>query len=214
MRRAAVLALALGLAAPLSPSTVAPAQAQGLELFADGGARQPGLGVGPEDAPWMGLVAAPEARAPEPVAGLEAFGTAMKYALPLAAAVCAADQDRLEDFAVRGVLQAAVVLGLKTLFDGSPRGLRPSGEGRGFPSGHAAAAGFGAADLAGKCWRDEPVPGAVAYGAAGLTAFSRVQAGQHTPAQAWAGSLIGIGFGAASLGVGSEGASISFGLRF
>ena len=36
--------------------------------------------------------------------GLERFGTTMKYALPLAAAVCAADQDRLEDFAVRGAL--------------------------------------------------------------------------------------------------------------
>ncbi|RJL00732.1 PA-phosphatase, partial [Paracoccus aestuarii] len=61
----------------------------------------------------------------------------MKYGLPLAAGVCAADQDRLEDYAIRGALQAAVVLGLKTLFDGTALGARPSGEGRGFPSGHA-----------------------------------------------------------------------------
>ena len=146
--------------------------------------------------------------------GLERFGTTMKYALPLAAAVCAADQDRLEDFAVRGALQAAVVLGLKAVFDGTPLGMRPSGEGRGFPSGHSAAAGFGAADLAGKCWEDDPALGAAAYGAAGLTAFSRVQAGEHTPDQALAGALIGISFGAASFGIGSEGAAISFGLRF
>lgn len=146
--------------------------------------------------------------------GLERFGTTMKYGLPLAAAVCAADQDRLEDFALRGLVQAAVVLGLKTLFDGTPLGTRPTGEGRGFPSGHAAAAGFGAADLAGKCWDDRPELGAAAYGAAGLTAVSRVQAGEHTPDQAMMGALIGLGFGAASFGIGSQGASISWGLRF
>ena len=32
----------------------------------------------------------------------ENFGTAMKYGLPLAAAACAVDQDRIEDFAVHG----------------------------------------------------------------------------------------------------------------
>ncbi|WP_255522458.1 phosphatase PAP2 family protein [Paracoccus sp. NBH48] len=82
------------------------------------------------------------------------------------------------------------------------------------PSGHSAAAGFGAADLAGKCWEDDPALGAAAYGAAGLTAFSRVQAGEHTADQALAGALIGISFGAASFGIGSEGAAISVGLRF
>ncbi len=146
--------------------------------------------------------------------GLERFGTTMKYTLPLAAAVCAADQDRLEDFAIRGVLQAAVVLGLKAVFDGSALGARPTGEGRGFPSGHSAAAGFGAADLAGKCWEDEPVLGAAAYGAAGLTAYSRVQVGEHTTDQALAGALIGISFGAASFGMSPNGAAFSLGLRF
>lgn len=145
---------------------------------------------------------------------LERFGTAMKYGMPLAAAVCAADQDRLEDFALRGAVQAGLVLALKALTDGSSLGQRPTGEGRGFPSGHAAAAGFGAADLAGKCFEDEPGLGAVAYGVAGLTAVSRVQAGEHTAAQALAGSVIGISLGAASLGIGSEGAAISFGMRF
>jgi len=144
----------------------------------------------------------------------EDFGTSMKYGLPLAAAVCAVDQDRFEDFAIRGAAQAVIVLGLKALFDGSDIGMRPSGEGRGFPSGHSAAAGFGAGDLASKCFDDEPALGAVAYGAAGLTAASRVHAGEHTPAQVLAGSLIGISFGAASFGFGGEGASFDIGLRF
>ena len=37
-------------------------------------------------------------------------------------------------------LQAAVVLRLKSWLDGSPVSVRPSGEGKGFPSGHSAAA--------------------------------------------------------------------------
>lgn len=144
----------------------------------------------------------------------EQFGTAMKYGLPLAAAVCAADQGRFEDFAVRGLLQAALVWGMKEFFDGQPISSRPSGEGKGFPSGHTAAAFFGAADLAGKCFDDQPEAGALAYGAAGLTGWSRVHAGEHTPEQVWTGALVGFSFGAASFGIGSEGASFSVGMRF
>ena len=145
---------------------------------------------------------------------LESFGTGMKYGLPLAAAVCAADQHRLEDFAIRGALQAGLVLALKAIYAEAPIGLRPSGEGRGFPSGHAAAASFGAADLAGKCFVDQPWAGAAAYGAAGLTAYSRVHAGEHTPEQVWSGALIGFTLGAASFGIGKDGADFSVGLKF
>lgn len=153
----------------------------------------------------------PAAAAADP---FEQFGTAMKYGLPLAAAVCAADQDRLEDFALRGVLQAALVWGMKSYFDGAPIARRPTGEGRGFPSGHTAAAFFGAADLAGKCFDDDPGAGAAAYGAAGLTGFSRVHAGEHTARQVFSGALIGFSFGAASFGIGSEEVSFSVGMKF
>ena len=142
------------------------------------------------------------------------FGTAMKYGLPLAAAVCAARDDRLEDFALRGALQAAVVWGLKSWLDGTPISVRPSGEGKGFPSGHSAAAAFGAADLAGKCFPDDRAAGIGLYGAAGLTAASRVHAGEHTMRQALTGALIGFSFGAADFGIGTEGASVSIGMRF
>lgn len=144
----------------------------------------------------------------------EQFGTAMKYGLPLAAAACAADQDRLEDFAVRGALQAALVWGMKEFFDGAPISRRPSGEGKGFPSGHTAAAFFGAGDLAGKCFEDKPWAGAAAYGAAGLTGWSRVHAGEHTPEQVFTGALIGVSFGAASFGIGTEGVGFQWGMRF
>lgn len=144
----------------------------------------------------------------------EQFGTAMKYGLPLAAAACAVDQDRGEDFAVRAVLQGALVLAMKRYYDGQPISRRPSGEGEGFPSGHTAAAFFGAADLAGKCFDDQPEAGALAYGAAVATGISRIHAGEHTSQQVWAGGLIGFSFGAANFGIGTDGASFSVGMKF
>ncbi|RDW13806.1 phosphatase PAP2 family protein [Paracoccus thiocyanatus] len=163
---------------------------------------------------WAAICGCSLAAPPAAADPFETFGTAMKYGLPLGAAACAADQGRLEDFAVRGVLQAALVWGMKELFDGRPVARRPSGGGKGFPSGHTAAAFFGAADLAGKCFDDQPEAGAMAYGAAGLTGWSRVLAGEHTPQQVWTGALVGFTFGAASFGIGSKGASFSLGMRF
>ncbi|MFC3168595.1 phosphatase PAP2 family protein [Paracoccus fontiphilus] len=157
----------------------------------------------------LGAAAQPAAADP-----FEDFGTAMKFGLPLAAAACAARDDRLEDFAVRGALQAVLVLGLKTWLDGTPVSVRPSGEGKGFPSGHSAAAAFGAADLAGKCFPDDPAAGIGLYGVAGLAAASRVHAGEHTAQQVLTGALIGFSFGAADFGIGTEGASFNVGMRF
>lgn len=144
----------------------------------------------------------------------EDFGTAMKYGLPAAAALCAHRQHRLEDLAVRGILQAALVWGLKEVLSDSPIGQRPSGQGKGFPSGHAAMAFFGATDLAGKCFHDRPAPAAASYGLAGLAGYSRIHAGQHDATQVMSGALIGLGFGGASLNIGTKGASFSFGMRF
>lgn len=144
----------------------------------------------------------------------ESFGTGMKYALPLAAAICAERDDRMEDFAVRGLIQTAMVWGLKEYFGDSPLGRRPSGEGKGYPSGHTAAAFFGASDLAGKCFDDQPEAGTVAYGLAMATGASRIHAGEHTPQQVWTGALIGFSFGAADFGIGTKGASFSVGMKF
>lgn len=161
-----------------------------------------------------GLLLAATLALPASADPFENFGTAMKYGLPLAAAVCAERDGRLEDFAVRGVLQAAIVWGMKEYFDGSPISRRPSGEGKGFPSGHTAAAFFGASDLAGKCFADDRAAGAALYGAAGATGWSRVHAGEHTVQQAMSGALIGFTFGAASFGIGSDEVSFNIGMRF
>ncbi|MDO5612064.1 MAG: phosphatase PAP2 family protein [Paracoccus sp. (in: a-proteobacteria)] len=161
----------------------------------------------------LGLVLT-TAAAPAVADPFENFGTAMKYGLPAAAALCALRDDRGEDFAVRGAVQVGLVLALKHLFQDSAIGRRPSGGGDGFPSGHTAAAMFGAADLAGKCFADDPLAGAAVYGAAGMTGLSRIHAGEHTPAQVMSGALIGFSLGAASLGIGTDKVSISLGMRF
>ncbi|WBU57997.1 phosphatase PAP2 family protein [Paracoccus sediminicola] len=161
-----------------------------------------------------GIAALGAAPLPANADPFEQFGTGMKYALPLAAAVCAEREDRLEDFAVRGLSHVAVTYVMKRALDGRPISLRPNGEGLGFPSGHSAAAFFGAADLAGKCFEDNTAAGAAAYGTAGLAAWSRVQARAHNPHQVMAGALIGFSFGAADFGIGTDGASFSIGLGF
>lgn len=130
----------------------------------------------------------------------ENFGTAMKYGLPLAAAVCAVDQDRFPDFALRGGLQVALVLGLKRTIDGK-LGQRPGGAAGGFPSGHAASAAFGAADLARHCVDDNDAARIGLIGAALLASASRVDADEHTPAQAAAGSAIGLTLGGSTIGL-------------
>lgn len=160
------------------------------------------------------MLASVSLAAPSHADPVENFGTAMKYGLPLAAAACAHREDRLEDLALRGILQVGIVWGLKQALDGAPISRRPNGQGKGFPSGHSASAFFGAADLAGKCFEDDPAAGTAAYGAAGVTGWSRVRAGQHGPPQVWAGSLIGFSFGAAGFGIGREEVSLSVGLQF
>lgn len=129
----------------------------------------------------------------------EDFGTVMKYGLPLAAAVCAAEQDRLADFALRGGLQVGIVLGLKRKV-GAPLGIRPTGLDEGFPSGHAASAAFGAGDLAAHCVDGNEAAQAGLVAAGLLASASRVHAGEHTPAQAAAGTAIGLVLGASEIG--------------
>ncbi len=137
--------------------------------------------------------------APAQADPFEDFGTVMKYGLPLAAAACAADQDRLADFALRGGLQVGIVLGLKRAV-GAPLGTRPTGLGEGFPSGHAASAAFGAGDLAANCVDGNAAAQAGLVAAALLASASRVHAGEHTPAQAAAGTAIGLILGASEIG--------------
>lgn len=122
---------------------------------------------------------------------LTAAGGALQVALPLAAATCAAHQNRLASYGAGFVAQTAVTQGLKHGLGDSAVNERPDGTSQGFPSGHTAAAASGATDLAVHC---APENTAVAIGGAAavaLVAASRLAADKHTLLQVVAGAALG-----------------------
>lgn len=72
-----------------------------------------------------------------------------------------------------------------------------------FPSGHTMRAVALATVLAG-VYHHRPVWGLVFYGLAGITAFSRLQRGDHWPSDVVAGALLGFGIGRAVLAFNRE----------
>lgn len=122
----------------------------------------------------------------------EKAGDVLQYALPLAAGYCAVQQHREKEFATGFVVQTAIVQGLKYGLGDAGINQRPNGEGHGFPSGHTATAFYGATNLARKCFKDKPVLGAIAYGAAVAVGLSRIAADKHDPLQVGVGAVIGV----------------------
>ncbi len=122
---------------------------------------------------------------------LETAGTVLQIVLPAAAAVCAINQHRGAEFFAGLAAQAIVVHGLKTALGDSKINRRPDGGTHGFPSGHVAAATYGAVSLARKCFPDRPVLKVISYGLALAVAISRYNANRHTAAQIGAGALTG-----------------------
>lgn len=119
------------------------------------------------------------------------LGDALQVVLPLAALACAAAQG--EGLVILGryvVLEVGIKTPKLTLGD-HPMNLRPDGGGRGFPSGHTAAATFGAVHLLHHCSRLHPVTKGAALLGAAFTGGSRIEAGRHTLWQTIAGALWG-----------------------
>ena len=82
---------------------------------------------------------------------LTTAGDVLKYALPGAAAVCAARQERLASYVTGFAVMTATVEGLKYGLGDASINQRPDGGDGGFPSGHTAAAASGATDLSLNC---------------------------------------------------------------
>ena len=122
---------------------------------------------------------------------LEVAGNVLQVLLPAAAGYCAYRQDRGKDFLAGFVSQAVVVQTFRIGLGESEINQRPSGSYHGFPSGHTAAAVFGATNLARKCFPDRPALGALAYGLALIVGVSRVDSDRHTVEQVAAGALLG-----------------------
>ncbi|MGB8814381.1 MAG: phosphatase PAP2 family protein [Paracoccaceae bacterium] len=121
----------------------------------------------------------------------EQAGDIAQIALPLLAGFCAIRQHRSVEFFAGLATQAALTQALKLGLGEIPMNTRPNGGKHGFPSGHTAAAFYGATNLAKKCFPDRPVLGGLAYGTALAVGMSRVNANKHNNLQVGVGAVIG-----------------------
>jgi membrane-associated phospholipid phosphatase len=120
-------------------------------------------------------------------------GDALQVVLPLAALVCASAQGEVPAILGRYVVLEVGIKGPKYLLGDHPINQRPDGGGRGFPSGHTAAATFGAAHLLNHCAGLHPATKGIVLLGAAFTGGSRIEAGRHTLWQTVAGALWGWG---------------------
>ncbi|WP_054304060.1 phosphatase PAP2 family protein [Gemmobacter sp. LW-1] len=146
--------------------------------------------------------------------GLERTGDALQVILPAMAGVCAIRQQRTANFVAGLATTELVTQGLKTATRDSRIGRRPNGHDRGFPSGHTSMAFYGATSLARDCWRDSPVAGALAFGAATLVGVSRVKADQHTVGQVLAGALVGYLAHGVTMDLSGDNVAIGYHMEF
>jgi len=122
---------------------------------------------------------------------VERIGDRLQVALPVLALGCAVLTGGAGELLVRYMIGTTMVHGSKVGLGERAINARPWGGFRGFPSGHSAAAAFGASALVQQCVRRSPlVQGAVII-AAGFTGASRIEAGAHTIWQVLAGIVIG-----------------------
>lgn len=130
----------------------------------------------------------------------ERMGDGFQIALPLAGLGCAVADGGAGRYILRYLLLEAGIKLPKLLAGDEGFALRPDGGRGGFPSGHTAAAAFGAAGLAETCLRHSRAAQAVAVLAAGFTGGTRIEARQHTLWQVLAGAAWGWFAQAAALG--------------
>jgi membrane-associated phospholipid phosphatase len=121
----------------------------------------------------------------------ERWGDTLQIALPALAFACAITNGSALEYAGRFLVLEAIVQGSKYGLGDAPINIRPNGGDKGFPSGHTAAAVFGASSLVGSCIEKNPwVKGAVII-TAGFVGGSRIDANKHNVWQVLAGALVG-----------------------
>jgi membrane-associated phospholipid phosphatase len=118
-------------------------------------------------------------------------GSALQVVLPLIALGCAAARGEMVESLGRFVVLEVGIKGPKHLLGESPINRRPDGGDQGFPSGHTAAATFGAMQMIKHCSALHPVTRAAAVAAAAFTGGSRIEAGRHSLWQTMAGAIWG-----------------------
>ena len=141
---------------------------------------------------------------------LTTAGDVLKYALPGAAAVCAARQERLASYVTGFAVMTASVEGLKYGLGDASVNQRPDGGDGGFPSGHTAAAASGATDLSLNCAPGNRWVAATTGAATVLVGASRIEADEHDLLQVLAGAAIGF----FSTGIKVQRTPAGFGLTY
>lgn len=126
--------------------------------------------------------------------GAERYGDNLQIALPLAGLGCAALTGNAGPYFAR-------FAGMWLTLHATKRGLgdrqineRPGGGHQGFPSGHTAAAAFGAAALAQECVAHAPLLRTAVVVAAGYVGASRIEARRHDIWQVLAGVILALAF--------------------
>ena len=122
---------------------------------------------------------------------VEKVGDRLQVALPVAGLVCAIANGDAASYMLRFIGTNAAVHGLKRGLGDADINRRPSGSLQGFPSGHTAAAAFGASYLVHQCvQRNKALQGVAVFSAAYVGA-SRIEAGKHFLFQVMFGALLG-----------------------
>lgn len=123
----------------------------------------------------------------------EIHGDRLQIILPLSAAVCSFGRSAFKEYAVRFFVHWGIVHGVKNGLGDAEINIRPRGGDRGIPSGHTAAAFYGASYLARDCVGKSPLGQIGVFAAAMYTGGSRIEAGAHFLFQVMFGALVGIG---------------------
>ncbi len=120
-------------------------------------------------------------------------GDILQIALPVAALVCATRKHDFTPAAWRFIGQEVAVEASKHALGNAAINQRPNGGTHGFPSGHTAAAFYGASYLSRQCMHTKGGK-ILAFGLATLVGASRVHGDNHTVGQVLAGALVGVAF--------------------
>lgn len=123
----------------------------------------------------------------------ERWGDRFQVALPLMGLGCAIATGGAAEYFLRFVAMEVIVHGTKNGLAETELNRRPNGGYRGMPSGHTAAASFGASALVQNCMRDSLPAQAAVIIAAGFTGASRIESGHHNIWQVLFGALVGWG---------------------
>ena len=118
-------------------------------------------------------------------------GGLVQVALPAMGLGCAGIQGQAVAYLGRYLVLEAGIKVPKIELGDRPFSRRPDGGDGGFPSGHTAAASFGAAGLMRTCLASSPFGQFLAVMAAGFTGGSRIEARRHTLWQVLAGAVWG-----------------------